>query len=109
MADPQQRTSAAGKEYATELMRVPSEGAEAVLASLIAFNADAVNALLAHAKGDALAVAGRAKLSSWNGRDGNEVHGLNVVTDRVLSAYMVDKKRNAANEPHPEAAQAMGG
>ena len=108
MNDPQPRTSAGGKDYATALMRVPSEGADAILVSLVAFNPDTVTALLAHSKSDALAVAGRAKLSSWNGRDGDEVHGMNVIADRILSAYMVDKKRQAANEARPEVAEAVG-
>ncbi|OGA13746.1 MAG: hypothetical protein A3H32_14395 [Betaproteobacteria bacterium RIFCSPLOWO2_02_FULL_63_19] len=98
VADPQRRTSAKGATYATASLRVPSDGADAVLVSLICFATDAVDALLAHAKGDALAVAGRAKLSSWTGRDGAECHGLAVTAERVLSPYMLDKKRTAARE-----------
>ncbi len=63
--DPKARTSAAGKPYATGTMRVPAENAEAVLVSVIAFNADAVAALLALSRGDSCAIAGRAKLTSW--------------------------------------------
>ncbi len=54
-------------------------------------------ALLALHKGDALAIAGRAKLSSWT-KDGEEKHGLSVVADRVLSAYAAGKARKAARE-----------
>lgn len=95
--DPESRTSSKGKPYATALLRVPSAEADAMLVSIIAFNADAVQALQAHAKGDEVAVAGRAGLRSWEGRDG-EQHGLSVVADKVLSAYMVAKKRAAATE-----------
>jgi len=84
--EPQQRTSAKGATYATALMCVPSDGAEAVLMSLICFNAGTVEALLAHAKGDTIACAGKAKLSQWTGRDGNEAHGLSMIAERVLSA-----------------------
>jgi len=54
--------------------------------SLICFNAGTVEALLAHAKGDTIACAGKAKLSQWTGRDGNEAHGLSMIAERVLSA-----------------------
>ena len=104
ISDPQRRTSAKGATYATGSLRVPSDGADAVLVSLIAFATDAVDALLAHSKGDALAVAGRAKLSSWTGRDGNEAHGLSVVAERILSPYMLDKKRTAARVAEEEPA-----
>ncbi len=60
--DPKQRTSAAGKPFATASLRVPAEDDEAMLTSIIAFNADAVAAFLALTKGDARAIAGRAKL-----------------------------------------------
>ena len=42
------------------------------------FAADAVQALLALSKGDACAIAGRAKLSTWE-KSGEEKHGLSVV------------------------------
>ena len=61
VSDPKSRQSATGKAYATASMRVPTEDSEAMLASLIAFNADAVASILALSKGDSLSVAGRAK------------------------------------------------
>lgn len=57
----------------------------------------AVAALLALQRGDALAVAGRAKLSSWE-KNGEQKHGLSVTAERVLSPYMLDKKRQAARD-----------
>jgi len=97
-SDPVSRKTSAGKPYATALLRVPCEDGEPVLTSLIAFNTAAVEALLAHGKGETLAVTGRAKLSQWTGRDGQEVRGLSIVVDKCLSAYMVDKKRRQAEE-----------
>lgn len=106
VSDPQRRTSAANKAYAVASLRTPTEGGEAVLCGLIAFDENAVDVLLAHSKGDALAVAGRAKLNSWAGRDGSEQHGLSIVVDRVMSAYQAAKQRAAAREP--EAVEAVG-
>lgn len=90
--DPKQRTSAAGKPFATALMRCPVEDAEPALVSVIAFSEAAVRALLALHQGDALAVAGRAKMTSWE-REGEQRHGLSVVADQVLTAYHVEKRR----------------
>ncbi len=99
--DPERRTSARGKDFATGLLRGASAEADALLVSVIAFNADAVEALLTHAKGDEVAVAGRAGLRSWQGKDG-EQNGLSVVADKVLSAYMVGKRRKVVTGPEEE-------
>ncbi len=93
--DPEPRQSRAGKPYATALLRVPTDGEEAVLMSLIAFAADAVEALLAHAKGDSVAVTGRAKFTSWQ-KDGERRQGLSVTVEAVLSPYQLEKRRSRA-------------
>ncbi len=98
IADPKERATTAGKPYATGIVRVPAEDAEPMLVSLITFNADAVAALLALTKGDALAIVGRAKLSSWT-KDGEEKHGLSVVADQVLTIYQIEKRRKRATAP----------
>ena len=97
-ADPVRRVSAKGSTFATGLLRIPCDGADATLASLICFDSGAVQALLALHKGDAVSVAGRAALSSWTAKDGTERHGLSVTADRVLSAYQAGKQRKAARE-----------
>lgn len=97
VSDPKARQSVTGKTYATALLRVPSEDAEAMLVSVIAFNADAVAALLALSKGDSCSIAGRASLRTWD-KDGEQRHGLSVTADRVLSAYAAGKARKAARE-----------
>ena len=103
VADPRRRTSATGKDYATGSLRVPAEDSEAMLVSIIVFNADAVAAILALQRGDSCAIAGRAKLTSWT-KDGEEKHGLSVVADRVLSVYAAGKARKAAREIEEAAA-----
>lgn len=96
VSDPRERISAAGKAFATGLLRVPAEDADAMLVSVIAFASGSVTALLALAKGDSCAIAGRAKLSSWT-KDGEEKHGLSVVADKVLTVYAAGKARKAAH------------
>lgn len=103
VSDPRERTTAAGKPYATGLLRVPAEDADAMLVSIIAFASDSVAALLALSKGDSCAVAGRAKLSTWE-KDGEQKHGLSVVADRVLTVYAAGKARKAARDQEAVAA-----
>ena len=95
VADPKSRTGASGKPFCTALIRVPVEDADAILVSAIAFAEQLIAALLALGKGDALVIAGRASLRTWE-KDGETKHGLSVVADQVLTAYAVEKKRRAA-------------
>jgi len=104
IADPRRRTSANGNEYATAALRVACEDGEAIIASLICFDEHAVTALVALSKGDSCAIAGRARLSSWTGKDGNEAHGLSVTADRVLTAYAAGKMRKAARDDEEQPA-----
>jgi single-stranded DNA-binding protein len=97
VSDPKSRLSTNGKSYATASLRVPAEDAEAMLISVIAFNVDAVVAILALTKGDSCAIAGRGKLTSWT-KDGEEKHGLSVTADKVLTVYQAGKVRKAARE-----------
>ncbi len=62
---------------------------------VIAFNADAVARLLALQQGDSCAIAGRAKLTSWE-KDGEQRHGISVVADRAPTVYDIRKKRRLA-------------
>jgi single-stranded DNA-binding protein len=98
VADPVRRTSAAGKPFVTASLRVPCDGAEPFLASLIAFSQTAADALAQHGKGDALVVGGRANLKAWMGRDGQEQHGLSIVVESVMSEYQFGKRRKPASD-----------
>jgi single-stranded DNA-binding protein len=92
VADPQQRTSAKGTAYATAQLRVASDDGP-ILVSVVAFAGDAVAALTALGKGDSAAVTGRAKLTTWAGKNGEMNHGLSMIAEGVLSAYQVGKRR----------------
>lgn len=98
VSDPQERTSAAGKPYCIASLRVPMDGEESMLASLIAFDAAAVQALLQLHKGDPVSVAGEGKLTSWTGKDGQEKHGLSVTVRVAMSVYQARKRRRDAAE-----------
>jgi len=97
VAEPRSRQGNSGKSFVTTSMRVPVEGGDAVLVSVIAFSSTAIDALLALTKGDAVAIAGRAKLTSWTKDDG-EHHGLSVIADQVLTVYEADRRRKRAQD-----------
>src|SRR4051812_29352373 len=83
VADPVRRAGTKG-DFATGSLRVATDD-ESILVSVIAFGKQA-ETLLAHSVGAALAVAGRAKLTRWTGRDGAEKHGLSLVAEQIASA-----------------------
>lgn len=93
VANPVQRETAAAKPYVTAQLRTPTED-DAVIISVIAFDAGTCSALAKLKKGDALSVTGRAKLAKWQGREGERT-GLQMVAERILTLYEVRSKRSA--------------
>ena len=82
VGDPQRRTGAKGP-FTTATIR--TSGEEVVFVSVIAFGEEGER-LLEFVKGDALAVSGRARLTSWTGRDGVEKRGISVVAEQIAAA-----------------------
>ena len=64
-AAPVSRVSSKGSTFATAQVRAAGEDGEAVWCSCIAFNADAVAAVLALHAGDAVAIAGHPAPVKW--------------------------------------------
>jgi single-stranded DNA-binding protein len=91
---PEERTGRSGKPFATALLACAMDDGE-IVANVIAFRPEAVAALLALDKGDAVAVAGRAKLGVWQSTEGEARPSLSIVADAVLTAYHVRRKRTA--------------
>jgi single-stranded DNA-binding protein len=92
---PATRTAKNGEAYAVASMRAASDVGD-VLVSLIAFG-EPGQVLAALGTGDALSVTGRAKLSQWQGKDGEERHGLSVTADAVLTLYQVAQRKRQIN------------
>lgn len=98
--DPETRTSASGKSYATGSIRSGS-GDDAVFVSLIAFGEQAER-LTGLCKGDAVSAGGRMELKSWTGRDGSERHGLSLVANEIAAARPRPRRRsNGASQQQP--------
>ncbi len=93
IADPEQRTGQSGKPFVLAKIAAHDGDADA-LVSVMAFGT-AAEQLAAMGKGDAVAITGRARVSTWTGRDGSAKAGLSVTADAVLTAYHVRRKRQA--------------
>jgi single-stranded DNA-binding protein len=93
IADPVRRTGSSGKPF-TLAKIVAHDGDGDALVSVMAFGTAAVQ-LAALGKGDTVAVNGRAKVTTWTGRDGTAKAGLSVTADVVLTAYHLKRKRGA--------------
>jgi single-stranded DNA-binding protein len=85
LSDPVRRTARSGEDYATATVRVATDGADSILVSVIGFKGCAEQ-LLAHHQGSTLAISGRAKMTSWVGKDGSPKTGLSVVVEQIASA-----------------------
>lgn len=96
-AAPQQRTSKAGKPYCTARLIAAAGDGEGVFCNLIAFDPAAVQALLALAAGDSVAVAGTATPRAYI-KDGEPRASLDVTAQQVMSAYHVTRKRGAMQQ-----------
>jgi single-stranded DNA-binding protein len=92
--DPQQRIGANGKPYTTATVL-----ADDVFASCIAFGALAEQ-LAGFSKGSVVSVAGRSKLTSWTGKDGEQRHGLSVTVAQIIG---VSEKRKCTDFASPRA------
>lgn len=110
IADPERRTGPSGKAY-TRATVIAHDGDGDALVSLMAFGTVSEQ-LAALAKGDTVAVTGRAKVNTWAGRDGSTKVGLNVTADAILSTYHLKRKRQAmaptTGEPAQQAQQPAG-
>ena len=97
-AAPQQRTSKAGKPFATAKLIAAAGDGEGVFINVIAFDAAAVQALLALAAGDSVSLAGTATPKAYI-KDGEPRASLDVTAQQVMSAYHVARKRIGVQAP----------
>ncbi len=92
---PTERTSKAGKPFAVAKMRVAAGDGESTFISIIAFDQQPCDALLALGDGDSVALSGSLSQKAWTDKEGNTRPSLDLVAHQVLSAYHVARKRSA--------------
>jgi hypothetical protein len=93
---PTERTTSAGKPYATIKVRVPTKDGESLLVNVIAFDPMAVTALLALSDGDPVSMVGEATPKVWADKEGNPRPSLSLLAHAVISPFSVKRKRKAA-------------
>lgn len=90
-ADPVQRQSQNGKEWATASIAVAiaeDEDRPPLWFGIVAFGRMA-ETLCRHSKGDLVSVSGRLQLNRWQDRDGNGREQLQIVADALVSTRTV--------------------
>jgi len=107
IGDPQCREGVKGP-FTTATIRVNNRD-EAVLVSVIAFGEEAGRLLELVKGGDAFALSGRARLTSWTGREGTEKHGISIVAEQIAApkprprSIARSAAASGASRPRPKA------
>ena len=96
------RTTGAGKPFAVWRMATTDKNGDSVLCSCIAFSHTAIEAAQRLSDGDSIAVSGEAAISTWQGGDGAQRHGLDVLVHGVLTAYHLGRKRKGSEPERGE-------
>ncbi|AOV16581.1 single-stranded DNA-binding protein [Acidihalobacter aeolianus] len=92
---PQQRTSNAGKSFATCRVRTTTGDGNSVFVNAIAFASDVCASLLALADGDSVSLSGPLTPKAWMDKAGEPRPALDLVAHAVLTPYHVTRKRAA--------------
>lgn len=92
---PTLRTASTGAPFATFRLAASSKTGESLLCACLTFSQTVIDAVCSLGDGDSLAVSGEAAISTWDGRDGNPQHGLEVTAHAVLTAYHIGRKRKS--------------
>lgn len=96
---PKQHTASSGMLYTTATVRTATRDGNAIFVSVIAFESEPANALLALAEGDSVALAGELTPKVWKPKDGGEPRpALDLCVHAVLTEYHVARRRKAMQE-----------
>ena len=96
--DPALKVGPSGKPFCNFLLSVHTGDESPVVVSGIAF-ADVAEKIAKLKKGDAVAVVGPMKPTTWTDRaSGEERHGLNITVQAALNPYDVKKRRGNTGE-----------
>jgi single-stranded DNA-binding protein len=114
ISEAQRRTAKTGAPFCTFTLRVvqAAQGDEenTLLVSCVCFHPETMARCLSLARGDSIAITGRAQLKTWQGKDGRQRTGLSVIAEQCLTVYEVRKKRGQAQAAllEPKSAEPRG-
>jgi len=92
---PAERTTSGGKPFAVAKIRVSTREGDTFFVNVIAFDEEAVTALMALSDRDSVALAGELTPKVWTDKDGAARPSLDLLAHRVLTEYHVTRKRQA--------------
>jgi single-stranded DNA-binding protein len=92
---PATRTSKNGNSFATSKVRASTREGETLFVNVIAFDEDAVTALLALSDGDSVALTGELTPKVYTPQNGEPRPSLDLLAHAVLTPYHVARKRKA--------------
>lgn len=94
---PEQRTGKSGKPFAVAKVRAAVAGGDeaTLFVNVVAFEQAAQAALLALDDGDAVTLAGTLTPKAWTDREGKARPAVDMVAAQVLTAYHLNRKREA--------------
>lgn len=87
MGDPEQRAGKAESRFVVAKVRAPSSDGDSLIVNVIAFDQALGDALLALRDGDSVALAGSLTPKAWTDKQGNVKPALDLIAQRLLSAY----------------------
>ncbi|APW47679.1 single-stranded DNA-binding protein [Rhodoferax antarcticus] len=87
IGDPEQRVGKAESRFVVAKVRAPSSDGENLMVNVIAFDEAVGQALLALRDGDSVALAGSLTPKAWTDKQGNVKPALDLIAQRVVSAY----------------------
>ena len=97
-AAPEQRTGQAGKTFVVAKVRTPTAGGETLFVNVICFDRETCAALLALGAGEPVHLAGQLTPKVWTPANGEPRPVLDLLATACLTAYGVQKRRDA-NKP----------
>jgi single-stranded DNA-binding protein len=95
---PRQMTGKSGKPFVVCKLKAAA-GGEQIFCNVIAFEAQACEALLALAAGDSVAIAGSLTPKAWTDKEGVPRATVDMTAAAVVTPYHVNRKRTAVQKP----------
>ena len=92
---PTERVASSGVRYTTAKVRVPTRAAEALFVNVIAFDDQAISALLALSDRDSVAISGELTPKVYVPKQGEPRPSLDLLAHSVISPYHVARRRKA--------------